>query len=99
MSGGSHNYICHEIDNELVGRMHDRELNALMEDVAKLAHDLEWYDSGDYGKDTYTKTVREFKKKWFDTSHDEILAGFIEEAVNELRGELLEMIGKGDENP
>ena len=40
MSGGSHNYICWKIEEELVGRMHDAELDDLMNDIAELAHDL-----------------------------------------------------------
>lgn len=49
MSGGSHNYVCYNIENDLCGQMHDRELDDLMKDIAELAHDLEWYDSGDRG--------------------------------------------------
>lgn len=41
MSGGCKNYICYKIENELVGQMHDKELDDLMKDITELAHDLE----------------------------------------------------------
>lgn len=44
MSGGSHGYIYYEIESQLCGAMHDRELNDLMKDIAELAHDLEWVE-------------------------------------------------------
>ena len=47
MSGGSHNYICYRIEEDLVGQMEDKELDDLMRDIAELAHDLEWYHSCD----------------------------------------------------
>lgn len=62
MSGGSHNYICFRIEEDLVGKMHDRELDALMADVAKLAHAVEWWESGDTDEDDYRKAVSSFKK-------------------------------------
>ena len=47
MSGGSHNYIYYQIEENLCGQMKDAELNDLMDDIVKLAHDLEWADSCD----------------------------------------------------
>lgn len=99
MSGGSHNYICYTIEEELVGRMHDKELDDLMRDIVKLAHDLEWYESGDYGRDDYIKTVKEFKNKWFGNSRNEMLKGYIDEAIDDLREELYNMIGVEPEPP
>ncbi len=92
MSGGSHNYICYSIENELVGEMKDAELNALMEDIVKLTHDLEWADSGDTDEDTYFKTVKEFKNKWFKTERTERLETIINEKCEALKTELLRMI-------
>ena len=93
MSGGSHNYIFGRIEDELVGQMHDRELDDLMQDVANLAHDLEWADSGDTSTEDYRESVRAFKEKWFESSREERLLGYIDSAVNRLRTELREMIG------
>lgn len=93
MSGGSHDYICYRIENELVGSMHDIELDDLMKDIAELAHDVEWYDSGDYGYETYEECVKKFKDKWFKTSREERLKGYIDTAINDLREELHRMIG------
>lgn len=77
--------------------MHDRELNDLMKDIAELAHDLEWYDSSDYGEDDYRESVVKFKAKWFEQSREERLKNYIDEAVDELRKDLYAMIG-GDTN-
>lgn len=95
MSGGSHGYIYCEIESQLCGAMHDRELNDLMKDIAELAHDLEWYDSSDCGEDDYRKSVVKFKAKWFEQSREERLKNYIDEAVDELRKDLYAMIGGG----
>ena len=34
MSGGSHNYICYRIEEDLVGQMEDKELDDLMRDIS-----------------------------------------------------------------
>lgn len=65
MSGGHLNYICYTIENNLVGEMQDQMMNDFVKDFAKLAHDLEWWLSADYGEETYRKTLKEFKDKWF----------------------------------
>lgn len=93
MSGGSHNYICYTIENELCGQIGDPELDDLMKDIARLAHDLEWYHSADYGKDQYLKSVSEFKKKWFGSDREERLKGYIDDSLNSMRAELYALIG------
>ena len=65
MSGGSYNYMYSQINDEYVGRMHDLQLDAMMKDLVKVLHDLEWWQSSDTGEDTYRMAVTEFKKKWF----------------------------------
>lgn len=65
MSGGSYNYLCFRVEEEYVDKMHDSELDNMMEDLTELLHDLEWWRSGDYCEETYRKTVQKFKKKWF----------------------------------
>lgn len=92
MSGGSHDRICYKIKQELVGRMHDRELDALMADLVELTHSLEWMDSGDISDDVYWNDVAAFKKKWF-SSRDTRLIQIITDSTNELKAELLRMIG------
>lgn len=74
MSGGSHNYIFCRIEEDLCGQMEDEELNELMEDVSKLAHDLEWYHSADIEKETFFKRVAEFKNKWLRTPSSDCIS-------------------------
>jgi len=93
MSGGSHDYMYNQIQSEYVGHMYDVELDYLMQDICELLHDVEWFDSGDYGEDTYRKCVDKFKKKWFNTSRNARLKLYIDESVNKLKQELLNMIG------
>lgn len=93
MSGGSHDYICFKIENELVGQMYDSELNDLMQDIAELAHDVEWYDSGDTDKETYLESVTKFKQKWFKGNREERLKGYIDYSIDNLRSELYNLIG------
>lgn len=97
MSGGSHNYIYCRIEEDLAGQMEDRELNDLITDIVELAHDLEWYKSADYCREDYLKTKRKFKEKWFKQSREERLKKYIETATEELKKDLLEMIGDDDE--
>lgn len=93
MSGGSHGYIGFKIADELVGSMEDRELDDLMQDVADLAHDLEWYHSADTSKEDYRKAVAAFKKKWFEDARESRLLRYVDEEIDKLRAELQEMIG------
>lgn len=92
MSGGSHNYICYRIEEDLVGQMEDRELDDLMRDIATLAHDLEWYHSSDIGDDDYFKTVKEFKQKWFKGNREERLKRYIDEALDDVREEMYKLL-------
>ena len=97
MSGGSHNYICWKIEEELVGRMHDAELNDLIADIAEIAHSLEWAESGDTSIEDYQQDVIKFKQKWFKSSRNERLIGYIEEKIKDTRKELIMLVG-GAEN-
>lgn len=93
MSGGSHDYIYLKIENELCGQMEDIELNDLVQDIADLAHDLEWYHSCDTCKDDYRKSVEKFKEKWFKSSREERLKSYIDEALDNMRNELYSLVG------
>ena len=92
MSGGSHNYVCYKIADELCGQMHDAELNDLMKDIVQLAHDVEWYDSADYSEDTYKESINKFKAKWFKSDRNERLKKYIDEGLTNLRDELYKLI-------
>ena len=93
MSGGSHGYFYSAIQDELCGQMKDAELNDLMQDVAKLAHDLEWADSCDISKESYFKTVEEFKAKWFYTPREKRLKEYIDEKIKRTTEELYRLVG------
>ena len=64
MSGGSYNYEYSRVKDEYCERMFDDELNDMMEDLVKVLHDLEWWQSGDCGEDDYRESVKQFKDKW-----------------------------------
>ena len=93
MSGGSMEYLCFRVE-EIAGHTHDREIDMLVKDFANLLHDLEWYDSGDYGEETYRESIRVFKAKWLGAaSRTDRLAKIINTACDDLKKELIEMIG------
>lgn len=98
MSGGSHNNVFCMIEDYLCSQMHDPELNDLMQDIAVLAHDLEWYDSGDINEEKYKASVRRFKEKWFNSSHEERLKKYIDDALEKQKSELYSMIGVKEAN-
>lgn len=97
MSGGSHDYLCFQVKEEYVGAMHDKEMDDLMDDISKILHGLEWYDSGDIGEDTYRKQLKEFKKKWFTSNRNERLKEIVSSECDKLKHELIQMIGATDE--
>lgn len=93
MSGGSKNYVCFRIEEELVGQMHDAELDDLMKDIVTLAHDLEWWQSGDYCESDYRDAVKWFKEKWFVNSREARLKGYVDDAVEKLKTEMYDLLG------
>lgn len=92
MSGGSHNYIYYKIEEELVGQMEDEELDDLMNDIATLAHDLEWYHNSDKSRDDYRETVQKFKSKWFKGNREERLKGYVDKAIDDVRQEMYKLL-------
>lgn len=98
MSGGSCNYICYKIEDELVGKMEDPELDDLMADIAKLAHSLEWYLSCDTGRDTYIKHVKIFKEKWFKAKRQQRLKTYIDKELSNTKEKLYLLIGEENDD-
>ena len=67
MSGGSLNYFYCTLQ-EHVGDFGDAELDDLVNDLAELFHDREWYLSADTGEGDWNEAREAFKAKWF-TQH------------------------------
>ena len=84
MSGGSMNYFYDQLE-EYASCLKDKELAELAEDMARLFHYREWYDSGDIGEGGLNRSVAEFKKKWFPEPREERLERYIDEAVSDLK--------------
>ena len=93
MSGGSYDYKYYTIEEYYVGAMYDAELDEMMKDLVGVLHDVEWWQSSDIGEDDYRKTVKAFKDKWFNADRGERLKPIINRRINEVRTELLNMIG------
>lgn len=98
MSGGSCDYVFCKIDEYLVGQMEDAELDDLMRDVSRLAHDLEWYLSCDTSRESYMESVRKFKGKWFGRTRNERLKGYIDADLERTRRRLYELINEMPES-
>ena len=89
MSGGSFDYHCFTLEQYYVGKMQDIELNKMIKDLAKVLHDLEWWQSDDISEEEYRETVRKFKNKWFgkrDDTSKECVKEILENALKELDG-------------
>ena len=99
MSGGSYCYMFNRIEEEYVGRMFDSQLNEMMKDLVDVLHDLEWWQSCDYGEDRYRHTVKKFKKKWFKQTKIDVQKQ-IESEFERTKNELLKEFDylKDDEN-
>lgn len=67
MSGGSLNYFYCQIQDH-AGDFGDKELDELVNDLAELFHDREWYLSSDTGIGDWNEARDSFKEKWF-TKH------------------------------
>lgn len=92
MSGGSMNYAYSTL-LEISSIVHDQELSEMMKDLAKVLHDEEWWRSCDTSKETYIKSLNEFKKKWFVDNRENRLKGYIDEAIENMRDDLYSLIG------
>ena len=97
MSGGSMEYLCYKIMNQL-SYVYDPEIKDLMTDLAELMHDLEWWQSGDYDRDSYEETLSKFKAKWFKGDRQERLKGYIDEQIGIVRSQLYSLIGEPQES-
>ena len=91
MSGGQMDYVCFKIE-ECIDYVDDKEIKDLIQDLANLMHDLEWYLSGDYGKSDYEKTLFKFKDKWFGENRNKRLKGYITSTLDDMKWEIEKLI-------
>lgn len=96
MSGGSYNYIYSTLLMECEGKMYDAEMNDMINDLADVLHDLEWWQSDDTGEERYRKTLEMFKAKWFKGNRKTRLKKYIDEQTDYLRHQLYALIGEDD---
>lgn len=85
MSGGSLSYFYCKLE-EHIGDFGDKELDALVADLAELFHDREWFLSGDTGHGDWNEARDRFKEKWF-TAHgrEERIEQYLAEFEEEIR--------------
>lgn len=94
MSGGSMGYIYYQI-KEYADMLEDKELIDLANDFARLLHDCEWYHSADTDRDTYLKTVKDFKNKWLRSDkyeRNDKLIGYINRIFDKAKQEAIDLI-------
>lgn len=91
MSGGYLDYICFELEN-ITDRIDDKEIKDLIKDLADLLHDYEWWQSGDYGSETYYKKLDKFKAKWFGDNRNERLKDYLDTALDEVKAEINKLL-------
>lgn len=91
MSGGYLDYICFKLE-DITDRIDDREIKDLIKDLADLLHDYEWWQSGDYGSDSYNKKLKEFKAKWFGDNRNERLKDYFNTALDEVKAEINKLL-------
>ena len=93
MSGGHFDYLYYRIEETYKGEMEDVELNEMIVDLCELLHDLEWWQSADYGEETYRETVKKFKSKWFGKTEEERLGRLIDKATKDFEKLLKDTFG------
>ena len=85
-------YICFKL-SDAADYIQDKEVKDLTKDLAELLHDLEWYESGDYGRDAYESQLNRFKKKWFTDSQNERLKWYLIGSLDGLKSEIENLLG------
>lgn len=94
MSGGYMDYAYQRIYDMAEDFVDDKEIKEMMQDLAELMHDLEWWKSCDYSKGQYDESLANFKNKWFGSGNrDERLLKYIDESLDEIKTELHSLIG------
>ena len=93
MSGGSMDYICCKLESSVSGMLMDKELEEMLKDFVALLHDCEWAHASDISEEKYFETVKKFKDKWFG-NRDERLKDIVNQSIEELKLELMRMIGE-----
>lgn len=93
MSGGSMDYVCYKVE-EAADYVDDKEIKDLLKDLAKLLHDLEWWQSGDYSSSSYYETLNEFKAKWFGNSRNYRLEQYITTTLDNMKIEIGRLLGE-----
>lgn len=96
MSGGSLDYAYSKLEMDVGGKMHDPEMEDLLQDFIKVLHDLEWWLSSDIGREAYMKTLNNFKKKWLRGNPVDHLKPLIEKRIEQTRQELFDMLGESE---
>ena len=92
-SGGSFDYKYLTLDDYYSGCMYDDELNEMINDLVKVLHDLEWWQSCDMSEEEYRTTVDEFKNKWLrnkETTQQiklNVIKRYLEDGIKILKGE------------
>lgn len=96
MSGGAWNYDYYKLEslsNSFKNDLKEYEISDLLKDLADLAHDTEWYLSGDYDESDYRKAADKFKTKWFKGDRDARLKDYIDKQLKEMKKDLYNLIG------
>lgn len=96
MSGGYFDYSNYRLD-DLADREIDVEIRDLLKDLSNLLHDEDYYMSGDYSKETYYKSLEEFRKKWFHNSRNIRLKNYIDDSIDKARKDMYNLIGVNDD--
>lgn len=93
MSGGSLGYFYGQLE-EHVGDFADRELDELVQDLATLFREREWYLSGDKSERAWREASVAFKRKWLlGTKERE----YVEQYMDEAKLGMLWMFGLSNE--
>lgn len=98
MSGGHYDYMYSSIRDMYVGKMHDEELNSMMDDICDLLYELEWWQSGDTNEEHYRDAVAKFKGEWFDRTVCETMDFYADKLREKCNDYIHEMLGQAYED-
>lgn len=110
MSGGKWDFKDEYLKDEIFGyswnddnkwngydALKDRELSEMLFDMLTLLHDYDWFASGDTGESDWIEAKMKFKNKWLGSPEVRVRR-VINQAVEELKGELYNIYGLNIDN-
>lgn len=86
-----YNHFDNTKPQKVKNAFYDIGVSRLVLDVFNLIYTLDYYESGDIGKEDYYNALNKFKEKWLSNTNDTLMQ-IIDDEIELLRNDLKNMI-------